>query len=117
MSPRQLSDKCIVVGVCVLHGDSYLTMPDYLLNGGYGYVLVDETTGACVTCYVRRDAFANAKVAGNLLNLLVVVAVASYAEEVVEIVTVSGKDLFGSSIEQGKQGDVYGYVGLDGGIG
>lgn len=112
-----MPNKCGIGCVCILHGHADLSVADDLLYGGDGHIPIDETAGACVTGYMAGDALGDADVTAYLLNLLVVVAVAPKAEEVIKVPSVLVVQLLCPSVEQGEQGDVYGCGGLDGNVG
>ena len=73
----------------ILHSYSDLSMTDNFLNGGDWYIFIYEAACACVPCNMACYAFGDTKILADSLNLLVIMAVTSKIEKVVEVVPVT----------------------------
>ena len=80
-----MTHQCIVIGVCVLHGNSYLSMSDYLLDGSNRNVLIDKPCSASVTCDMSGNPFSYAHIIAKLLDITIELPVNSCTEKHIEI--------------------------------
>ena len=61
----------------ILHSNSYLPMSDNFLYSRNGYVFVNKTARTSMSCYMACNPFRYTYILAYLLNLLIVMSVAT----------------------------------------